>query len=94
MTSKHIYSSDVPHPKDTIISAHAVDALTSVSGLVRSSRHQPKIHEIQSEVVDLLEPHLREKFGDQSRKIGPKESILVYSGECSCLYLSFARLTH
>ena len=81
MTSKHIYSSDVPNAKDNIISAHAVDALTSVSGLVRSSRHQPKIHEIQGEVVDLLEPHLRENFGDQSRNIGPKESILVYSGE-------------
>jgi hypothetical protein len=30
--------------KILIISAHAVDALTSVGGLVRSSRHQPKIH--------------------------------------------------
>ena len=91
MTSKHIYSSDVPNAKDNIISAHAVDALTSVSGLVRSSRHQPKIHEIQGEVVDLLEPHLPENFGDQSHNIGPKESILVFSGEGRSLLQS---LTH
>ena len=55
MTSKHIYSSD---PKDHII-----------SGVVRSSRMQPKVHEIQSEVVDVLNPHLRESFGEQSLRV-------------------------
>ena len=79
---KLIYTADVPNAKDHIISAHAVDALTSVSGIVRSS-HQAKTHEIQSEVVNLLQPHLQENFGNQSRKIGSKESILVFSGECS-----------
>ena len=62
MTSKCICSSDAPNQKDHVISAHADDTLTSVSGIVRSSRPQPKINEIQSEVVDLLNSHLREKL--------------------------------
>ena len=51
---------------------------------------------VQSEVGDPLELHPREKFGDQSRKIGLKESesILVFSGEGSRHYLSFACLLH
>ena len=80
MSSKHIYSSDAPAcPKDYIISAH-VDALTSVAGIVRNAPHvsNKRFSIIQSEVVDLLKPHLRENFSDQSRKIGPKESILVF----------------
>ena len=69
--------------------------MISVSA-VRFSRAQPKINEVQSEVGDPLELHPQEKFGDQSRKIGPKESesILVFSGEGSRHYLSFACLTH
>ena len=87
MNLQHIYSSDAPDPKDHIITAHAVDALTSVSGFVRStSRPQPKTSDIQSDIVGLLEPHLCKKIGEEkSRKIGPKESILVFSGDCSCL---------
>ena len=82
MSSKHIYSSDAPAcPKDYIISAH-VDALTSVAGIVRNAPHvsNQRFSIIQSEVVDLLKPHLRENFSGhwQSRKIGPKESILVF----------------
>ena len=88
MTLKHICSSNAPNQKDHIVFAHAADVLTSVSGVVRSSTPQPKIKR-----VDQLEPHLRENFGDQSNKIGPKESILVSSGECSRLYLSFASHT-
>ena len=88
MTSnlKHIYFSDAPNPKDHIISAHVVDALTSVSGVtvVRSSRNQTNIHEIQSDVVDLLEPHLI---------LAPKNPFWFFQVSAVCLLPSFARLT-
>lgn len=77
ISSKHVFLSDAPSPNDHFISAHAVYTMTSVSGVVRTSRPQPKILDIQSEVVDMLEPRLRENFGDQSCKIGPKEKNQV-----------------
>lgn len=93
-TSKLIDSSDAPNPKDHIISAHA---LTSVSAVVHSSRNQPKTHEIQSEVVESLVPHLEGNFGDQSHNIGPKDSILsilVYSGECRLFSIPLLYVSH
>ena len=46
------------------------------------------------EVVDLLEPHLRENFGDQSRKISTKESTLVFSGKGRLSLSLFCKVLH